>query len=158
MAIEIASSCQGTDGWAMMIVRSREVGGDVVEQHRGGVAQLDPAAAGQAGADAGLSGVEQRGHAELLQRLVERVEAHVVRLERLQARVELEPAHAVLGHEPARPGTAAFPACGSTEPNGIRTSACSAAASAISSLDSAGCPVPAGASTVKTTAAMLRAR
>ncbi|WP_281290426.1 hypothetical protein [Pseudonocardia cypriaca] len=54
--------------------------------------------------------------------------------------------------------TAALPACGSTEPNGISTSACSAAASMISSLDSAGWPVPAVASTVKTTAAVRRAR
>ena len=44
----------------------------------------------------GLPTVEQRDHAELLQRLVERVGHRVVGVKRLQARVELEPAHAVL--------------------------------------------------------------
>src|SRR3712207_7374869 len=70
--------------------QAREVGGDVVEQHRVGVAQLDPPPAGQAGADPGLPGVEQRRDAELLQGRVERVEALGVGLERLQAGVELD--------------------------------------------------------------------
>ena len=54
--------------------------------------------------------------------------------------------------------TAALPPCGSTEPNGMSTSAYSAAVSAISSLDRAGCPVPEVESTVKTTAAIRRSR
>ena len=66
VAIEIASSCHGTDGCARIDRSAREVGGDVVEQHRVRVAQLDAAPAGQAGADAGLPGVEQRGDAQLL--------------------------------------------------------------------------------------------
>ena len=43
---------------------------------------------------------------------------------------------------------------GSTEPNGISTSGYAAAESAISSDDSAGCPVAVPASTVNTTAAI----
>ena len=54
--------------------------------------------------------------------------------------------------------TAAAPRSGSTEPNGISTSEYSAAESAISSLDSAGCPVAVDASTVNTTAAMFSDR
>src|SRR3712207_5381542 len=49
----------------------REVGGDVVEQHRIGVAQLDPPPARQPGADPGLPGVEQRRNPQLLQRVVQ---------------------------------------------------------------------------------------
>jgi hypothetical protein len=62
---------------------------------------LTPAAARQAGADPGLAGVEERDDAELLQRRVQRVVRGVVRLEVLQARVELEAPDAVLGHQPA---------------------------------------------------------
>ncbi len=50
----------------------------------------------------GLPGVEQRDHTQLGHRLVERVERLVVRREGLQARVQLEPADAVLGDQ--RPG------------------------------------------------------
>jgi hypothetical protein len=50
------------------------------------------------------------------------------------------------------------PRAGSTEPKGMRTSGCSAARSAISSLDSAGWPVAISVSTLKTTAAMFLAR
>jgi hypothetical protein len=48
----------------------------------------------------------------------------------------------------------ATPRAGSIEANGISTSGYSAAACAISSFDSAGCPVAASVSTVKMTAAM----
>ena len=134
-----------------------EVSGDVVEEHRVGVAQLDAASAGEAGADAGLPGVEQRGDAEFGESLVERVAA-VVGLECLKAGVELEATYAVSVTSRRAAVIAACPACGSTEPKGISTSACSAAWSAISSLERAGWPVAAAASTVNTTAAMRRAR
>src|SRR5207249_833059 len=71
-----------------------EVGGHVIQPHRVRVAQPDAAAAGEAGADAGLAGVEQRRDAEGLQLVVEREVAWIVRLEALQARVELEAADA----------------------------------------------------------------
>ena len=80
----------------------REVDGDVVDEHRVRVLQPDAAAAGYAGPDPGLSGVEQRGHAELLDGVVQRVGHPVVRRETLDARVELETAYAVAGHQPAR--------------------------------------------------------
>ena len=67
-----------------------EVGGDVVEQHRVGVPQLDAVAARQPRADAGLAGVEQRGQAGIGDRGVDRVVGAVVGLEALQAGVELE--------------------------------------------------------------------
>src|SRR4051794_30768545 len=82
----------------------REVGGDVIKQHRVGVAQLDAAPARQARADAGLPGVEERRDAQGLQLFVQRIVLPVVGLEGLQARVELEPAHPVLLDEP--PGSA----------------------------------------------------
>jgi hypothetical protein len=54
--------------------------------------------------------------------------------------------------------TAALPRQGSTLAKGIRTSACSAQASTISSLEIGGCPVAVSASTVNTTAAIRRSR
>ena len=54
--------------------------------------------------------------------------------------------------------TASAPRSGSTEPNGISTSACLAASSAISALEIGGWPVAVDASTVKTTAAMFSDR
>jgi hypothetical protein len=80
--------------------------------------------------------VEQRRDAEALQLLVERVDRPVVGLEGLDRRVELEPPDAVLLDQLA--GQPDTPRAGSTEPNGMSTSGCSAARSAISSLDSAG--------------------
>jgi hypothetical protein len=79
----------------------REVGGDVVEEHRVRVLQADPAAAPHPGADAGLTGVEDGRDAGLLDGRVERVEPHVVRVERLRRGVELEPLDPVLPHQPA---------------------------------------------------------
>jgi hypothetical protein len=45
--------------------------------------------------------MEQRRDSDLLQYVVQRVERAVVRLEGLQAGVELEPAHAMLGGQAA---------------------------------------------------------
>lgn len=64
-----------------------------------GVAQLDPVPTGQARTDSGLSGVEQRRHAQVAYALIQWIERAVVRLEGLHARVELEPADTVLGDE-----------------------------------------------------------
>ena len=61
----------------------------------------------------------------------------------------------MLFDEPPGSSTPAAPRAGSIEPKGMRMSGCSAAAAAISSLDSAGWPVAASASTVKITAAMF---
>lgn len=55
---------------------------------------------GQSRTDAGLSGVEQRGDTGLDDGLVDRVEAPVVGLEVLHARVELEAPDAELVHQP----------------------------------------------------------
>ena len=52
----------------------------------------------------------------------------------------------------------AFPFQGSMLANGISTSGCAAATSAISSFDTGTSPVPASLSTPKTTAAMFRSR
>ena len=73
MATEIASSCQGNDGWASTIVQRREVDGDIVDVHRVRVLEPDPAAAGHARADAAVAGVEQRRQPGLGDHLVERV-------------------------------------------------------------------------------------
>ena len=100
----------------------REVGGDVVEQHRVGVPQLDAVPARQPDADAGLAGVEQRGHTGLGDRVVDRVEAAVVGLEGLHAGVELEALDAVVATCSCTPCTARSPCHGSTVPNGISTS------------------------------------
>jgi DNA-binding IclR family transcriptional regulator len=78
-----------------------EVRCDVVEEHRVRVLQPHPAAAPHPRADAGLPGVEDGWDAGLLDGRVERVEAHVVRVERLRRGVELEPLDAVLPHQPA---------------------------------------------------------
>ena len=69
-----------------------EVRGDVVEEHRVGIAELDAAATGQPGADPVLPGVEQRRDAQLFQRASQQAESLLVRRERLQAGVELEAA------------------------------------------------------------------
>src|SRR6185437_9148137 len=53
--------------------------------------------------DTGLAGVEDRGQPGFLDDRVERVVAPVVRREGLQAGVELEPAHAVVGDQPPGP-------------------------------------------------------
>ncbi len=79
----------------------REVRGHVIEQHGRRVSQFDPAAAGQARADPGLPGVEERDYAQCLQLLIERVVAAIVGFEGLQAGVELEAADAVAGHQRA---------------------------------------------------------
>ena len=55
-----------------------------------------------AGADAGLPGVEQGGHAALGDRLVEHVGAAVVGIEALHGRVELEAADAEVLDQPPR--------------------------------------------------------
>ena len=62
---------------------------------------MSPTPAGQAGADARLPGVEHHGHLGFLDRRVDRIEPLLVRRERLQRRMELEPAHAVFADEPA---------------------------------------------------------
>src|SRR5215203_90040 len=77
----------------------REVGSDVVEQHRVGVAQLDAVPARQPGADAGLAGMEQRRHSRVGDRLVDRIETTVVRLEGLHAGVKLEALDAVVADQ-----------------------------------------------------------
>jgi hypothetical protein len=78
-----------------------EVDGDIVEVQRVGVLQPDPTTAGQTRADPGLAAVEERGYAELLQHLVERVGSTVVGIERLDAGVELEAAHPELLDQPS---------------------------------------------------------
>jgi hypothetical protein len=77
-----------------------EARGHRVEQDRVGEAQQQPPPARQAGADAGLAGVEERDDPGLLQRLVQREERLVGRVEALDRRVELESADAVLVDEP----------------------------------------------------------
>jgi hypothetical protein len=102
--------------------------------------------------------VEQRRDAEALQLRPQRVVPPVVGLERLDGRVELEAADAVLLDQPAAARMPAAPRAGSIDPNGMSTSGCSEAAWAISSLDRVGCPVASSESTVKTTAAIFCAR
>src|SRR6478672_3721539 len=77
----------------------REVGGYVVEQHRVGVAQLDAVPAREPGADTRLARVEQRRHPRLGDRLVDGVEAAVVRLEGLHAGMKLETLDAVVADQ-----------------------------------------------------------
>ena len=79
-----------------------EVGGDRVEQHRVRQAEPEAAAAGQARADAGLAGVEERRHAGILDRRVERVVRLVARVEALHGGVELEAPHPAVLDEAAR--------------------------------------------------------
>ena len=80
----------------------REVHGDVVDQHRVRVLEPDAAAAGHAGADAGLSACGTGpGTPSSSIDLVQRVGHPVVRREALEAGMELEAAHAVLLDQPA---------------------------------------------------------
>ena len=81
----------------------REVGGNVVEQHRVGVPQFDPVTTGQRRPETGLSGVEQCGHSRRGDGLIDRIEPAVVGLEALQARMELESADAVVPDQFADP-------------------------------------------------------
>ena len=78
VAMEIAESCHGTEGWARITRRS-----------------------GKSAATSSMS-IGDR-HAHLLDRLVQRVHGRVVRREPLQAGVELEPAYPVVGDQPPRP-------------------------------------------------------
>jgi len=55
-----------------------EIRGDVVEEYRVGIAQLNAAAAGQPGADPVLPGVEQRRDAQLFDSAPQRAEPLVV--------------------------------------------------------------------------------
>ena len=70
------------------------VGGDIVEQHGVGVAELDPPAAGQSGADACLSGVEHDRDCQLRRSRVQRVVRRVIRREALQRGVQFQAAGA----------------------------------------------------------------
>ena len=106
--MEMASSCHGHRRVRHDDREVREVGGDVVEQHRRGVAQLDAAPAGEAGADPGLPGVEQRGHAQLLQRLVERVEAGSLGSKACRLGWNLNPRTPWSVDQPAGPGDGAL--------------------------------------------------
>jgi hypothetical protein len=72
--------------------------------------------------------------------------------------MELDPAHPVPFDEFAEPARAGSALAGSTLANGMSASGRSAAASAISSFDSAACPVADSMSTVNTTAAIFRSR
>ena len=97
-----ASSCQGNEGCASTILSVGEVDRDVVDVDRVRVLEPDPAAAGQARADARLPGVEERGQPGLLDHLVERVGHAVVGEEALHVGMELEAAHAVVGDQAPR--------------------------------------------------------
>ena len=77
-----------------------EVDGDVVDVHRVRVFEADAAAARQACPDTGVPGVEQRRDPAFLDHLVQRVDLAGVREERLDVRVELEPADAVVADQP----------------------------------------------------------
>ena len=93
-ATDSASSCQGTDGCAMMIGMS---GKSAATSSRWiGLAYLmrSPPPPRHAGADAGLAGMEQRRQLRLRDHLVERIDVVVVREEALDDRMELEAAHA----------------------------------------------------------------
>jgi hypothetical protein len=68
----------------------RVIRGDVIDQHRVRVPQLDPPPAGQACSDAGLPGMEHDRQGQLGGRLIQRVAGWVVRHEILQRGVELE--------------------------------------------------------------------
>ena len=101
--------------------------------------------------------MEQRRHAGLLDRPVDRVERLVVREERLDVRVELEAAHAVVADEAANlvdgVGAVRVDAAERDEHVGV-------GGGGLGDLlvrDRAGRPCV-SASTVKTTAAMLRSR
>ena len=72
--------------------------------------------------------------------------------------MELEAADAVIGDQPAGAATAASPVSGSTEPNGMSTSACAAAPVGHLRAGQPGVTVAVVASTVNTTAAKRRSR
>ena len=128
VAIEIASACHGHRRVREDHGQPGEVGGDVVEQQRVGVAQLDPASAGQPGADAVLAGVEQR-RARRAPRSPPTAGANAGSSGENACRLgwNLNPRTPYSSTRRRAGSTAAAPWCGSTEPNGISTSACSAA-------------------------------
>lgn len=98
------------------------------------------------------------GGAEFGEGFVQRVVADVVGLEGLKAGMELEATYAVFGDQASGASDRGLSGVRVDRAEGMRTSGCAAAWSAISSLDRAGWPVAAVASTVNTTAAMCRAR
>ena len=85
----------------------REVDRDIVHVERVRILEPDPAASPLAHPDPALAGVEEGGQPRLGDRLVEDIGMPVVRIERLHARVELEPLDPVAldqGPRGARPG------------------------------------------------------
>ena len=79
-------------------VERREIGRDIVDEHRVGVLQPHAPAAGHAGPDPGRAGMKQRDQTGLGDHFVERIVGAVVGPERLRVGVELEAADAGL-HE-----------------------------------------------------------
>ena len=158
MAIESASSCQGNDGWASTILSVGKSTGDVVDVDRVGVLEPDPTAPGKAGADARVTGVEQRRQPCLLDHLVERIGKAVVREEPLHVGVELEATDAVVGDQAPRlvdPASALVRVDARERDQHVRVGSCD---SAISSFGTRACPVTDSESTVKTTAIIRRSR
>ncbi len=98
----MASSCHGNDGCAMMMGMSGKSDGDIVDVHRIAVLQADAAAAGHAGADAAVAGVEDHGHLEFIHHFIERIRAAIAGEEFLQGRMELKAPHATVADEIAR--------------------------------------------------------
>ena len=158
VAIEIASSCQGTLGWAMMIdnagcraaTSSRSIGLDSPE--------VQAKTPGHAGTDPGLTGVDDDGQAEFLDRPEQRHELLTRRVEALHGGVEFEAAHAELSGLPCSFFEGRPPCRGSTEPNATSVSGWRAAPAAMSSMLLGACPDSVVASTVNTTAIMSRWR
>ena len=158
MAIEIASSCQGNDGCARMICSSGK--STATSSTSIGLQYLRriPPPPGDAGADPAVAGVEERRHAGLRDRLVERIRDAVVREELLEARVELEAARRRLGDQAPRRARAGPARGGSMLAKGISMSAVGGGAlSAISSFEIGGRPVRARVDR-EDHAAMRRAR
>src|SRR3954451_6683738 len=78
-----------------------KIGRHVVHVDRVRVLQPHPAAAREAGADAAVPGVKEGGEAGFRDHLIQRIDVPVVREERLQVGVELEPADVVGVDQPA---------------------------------------------------------
>lgn len=100
MAIELEASIRSTEGFARTIVSSEKLAATyIVEDHRIGIGQLDPAAAGQSHSDSGLAGIEQRDEPVPGVGVVAQVEGQVAGVEALLTRMELHPILTVVRRE-----------------------------------------------------------
>ena len=158
VATERASSCQGTEGCAMMICRSGKSAATASRSIGFDSASRRPAPPRMPRADPGLAGMEERGDAGVLHHVVQRVELLVARVEALHGRVEFEAAHPAVFDEAACAHRRASGAAGRPIRTGSARRCCVLLPRRSRRWRTARDRAASSASTVKTTAAILRSR